>query len=85
MASGKTIVAVKEALVELTLGLCALRIWVFVVDTTDEFIVGLDVLWAYDVSVDLGRHVLRLAQEEVTLWSPGTRRRSSRPTVVSDE
>jgi len=52
-ASGQTIPVLKEALVELTLGQRALKIWVFVAEFTDEFIVGLDVLRTYDASVDL--------------------------------
>jgi len=31
--------------------LWALRIWVFVVEVTDKFILGLDVLWIYNASV----------------------------------
>jgi hypothetical protein len=37
-AFGETTPLVKEALVELTLGRLALRIWVLVADITDEFI-----------------------------------------------
>jgi hypothetical protein len=71
MASGDTIPVLKEALVELTLGRDALRIWVFVAEITDEFILlGLDVLRAYDASVDLGHNVLRLGLVKVSLWSP---------------
>jgi hypothetical protein len=55
---GRTIPIVKEALVELTLGQRAVNIWVFVADIRDEFIPGLDILRAYDESVDVGRHVL---------------------------
>jgi hypothetical protein len=40
--------SLKNARVELTLPRRALRIWVFVTDVTDEFILGLDVLRAYD-------------------------------------
>jgi predicted aspartyl protease len=47
-ASGETIPVLKKALVELTLGRRALRIWVFIAEVTDEFILGLDVLRAYD-------------------------------------
>jgi hypothetical protein len=65
VGSGRTIPVVKEALVELTLGQRALKIWVFVADVTDEFILGLDILRAYDASVDVGRHVLRMGQEKV--------------------
>jgi hypothetical protein len=45
--------------------------WVFVANITDELILGLDILRAYDASVDIGRQKLRLAEEEVSLWSPG--------------
>jgi hypothetical protein len=58
IASEETIPVVYGALVELTLGRRALRIWVFLAKITDEFILGLDVLRAYDASVDLGRHLL---------------------------
>jgi hypothetical protein len=56
---------VKEAHVELILGQCALKFWVFVTDIPDEFTLGPDILRAYDVSVDAGRHVQRLGREEV--------------------
>jgi hypothetical protein len=58
---------------------------VFVAEVTDEFILGLDVLRAYDASVDLGRHLLRLGREEVTLWRPGAQVKSSRLSLVCDE
>jgi hypothetical protein len=38
---------------------------VFVADITDDFILGLDILRAYNASVDIGRRVLRLGQDEV--------------------
>lgn len=44
----------KEGLVQPTLGQSTLHIWVFVTRIMDEFIQGLDILQAYDVSVDLG-------------------------------
>ena len=84
-ASGETIPVLKEAHVELTLGRRALRIWVFLADVTDEFILGLDILRTYDASVDLGRHLLQLGREEVTLWRPGTRTKSARLSLVNDE
>ena len=84
-ASGETLPMLREALVELTLGQRALSIWVFVAEVTDEFILGLDVLRAYDASVDLGRHLLRLGQEEVTLWRPGAQPKSARLSLVGDE
>ena len=72
----------KEGLVELTLGRQALRIWAFVAEVTDEFILGLDVLLAYDTSVDLGRHLLRLGQEDVLLCAQSS---SSRLSPVREE
>jgi predicted aspartyl protease len=64
-ASGETIPVVKEARVELTIGRRTLRSWVFVADIADDFVLGLDILRAYDASVDIGRRVLRLGQDEV--------------------
>jgi hypothetical protein len=52
---------------------------------TDEFILELDVLRAYDASVDLGRHLLRLGREKVTLWRAGTQPKSARLCLVGDE
>ena len=74
----------KEAFVELTLERRALRIWVFVAEVMDEFILGLDVLRAYDAPMDLG-HLLRLGQEEVTLWKPGAQPKSARLSLAGDE
>jgi hypothetical protein len=45
-----------------------LNIWVFVPVITNEFILGLDVLHAYDASVDLEYQMLHLTEEEVSLW-----------------
>jgi hypothetical protein len=64
-ASGETIPVVKEVSVELNLGRHTLRIWGFMANITDEFILGLDVLQDYDASVDVGHHVLQLGLEEV--------------------
>jgi hypothetical protein len=49
---------------------------VFFTRITNEFILGLDVLCAHNVSVDLGHHVLQLGNEEVPLWLPGVQSRS---------
>jgi hypothetical protein len=38
---------------------------VFVADIKDDFILGLDILRAYDASLDIGSRVLRLGQDEV--------------------
>jgi hypothetical protein len=51
---------VTEALVELTLGQRVLKIWVFVADITDEFVLELNILRVYNAPLDVGRHVLRL-------------------------
>ena len=84
-ASGEIVPVLKEVLVELNLERQALRIWMFVAEVMDEFILGLDVLRAYDASVDLGRCLLRLGQEEVTLWRPSAQRKSARHSLVGDE
>jgi hypothetical protein len=60
--SGQTIPIVKKALVDLNLGQRTLNTRVFVADITEEFILGLDILRAYDASVDVSRHVRRLGQ-----------------------
>jgi BMFP domain-containing protein YqiC len=65
--SGETQPMEKRSLVEMTLGPIPIRFWAFVANIVDEFILGLDVLHTYSASVDLGRRVLRLAQEEVAL------------------
>jgi hypothetical protein len=57
---------------------------VFVADITDELILGLDA-GLRRVSGRGVRHVLRMGREEVTLWNPGARPRSSRLTPRSDE
>ena len=46
------------ALIELSLGRRSLKFWVFVAEVRDEFVQELNFLWAYDASVDLGRHLL---------------------------
>jgi hypothetical protein len=58
--------------------------WVFVANITDELILGLDILRAYDASVDIGRQTLRLADEEVSLWRSGTGPRPSSLVVAKD-
>jgi hypothetical protein len=58
---------------------------VLVADITDELILGLDVLRDCNASVDVGRRVLRIGQEEVSLWNPRARPRSSRLTLLNDE
>ena len=84
MTSGETIPVI-EALVELTLGWQALRIWVFFAEIMDEYNMELDVLWDYDASVDLEPHLLRQGQVEVTIWRTGTQPKSSRISLVRNE
>jgi hypothetical protein len=57
---------------------------VFVVEVTDELILGLNILCAFDSSEDLGRDLLRLGQEELTLWRPGSQPKSAKFSVVGD-
>jgi hypothetical protein len=84
-ASGEALPILKEVFLTLTLGRRPLKIWVFVANITNEFILGLDILRAYNASVDIGRHTLRLAEEEVSLWSPGAGPRPSSLVVAKDQ
>jgi hypothetical protein len=62
VGSGRTIPVLREALRELTLGQRALNVWVFVDDITHDLILGLDILRAYNATVDVERHRLRPAR-----------------------
>jgi hypothetical protein len=62
--SGEALPIIKEVFLTLTLGQRPLKIWVFVADITNEFILGLDILRAYDATVDIGRQTLRLAKKK---------------------
>jgi hypothetical protein len=83
--SGETLPILKEVFLTLTLGRCPLIIWVFVANITNELNLGLDILCAYDASVDLGRQTLRLAGEEISLWSPGAGPRPYSVVVAKDQ
>jgi hypothetical protein len=50
-----------------------------------NFILGLDILRAYNASVDIGRQTLRLAEEVVSLWSPGAGPQPSSLVVAKDQ
>jgi hypothetical protein len=64
MASRKTLPVFMEAIMGLTLGQCALQIWVFTVKITEDLILELDnILCASDISVNLKHHVLQLDEE----------------------
>ena len=69
-ASGDNLPVVKEALLELTLGRSTVRLWVFVARVAEEVILGLDALRSHDATVDVGRRILRLGRDEVTLRGP---------------
>jgi hypothetical protein len=73
----------KEVFLTLTLGRRQLKIWVFVAYIT-EFILGLDILRAYDAAVDIGRQTLRLP-EEVLLWSPSAEPHPSSLVLTKDQ
>jgi hypothetical protein len=75
----------KEVFVTLTLGWSPMKIWVFIANIANEFILGLDMLHAYDASVDLERQTLRLAEEEVSLWSPGAGPQPSSLVVAKNQ
>jgi hypothetical protein len=82
MVSGETRPILKEVFIALNLGWHPLKIWVFVADIANELILGLDVLRAYDASVDIGRQTLCLAEEEVSSCSPGAGPRPSSLVVA---
>jgi hypothetical protein len=77
--SGESLPILKEDLTQI-LGCCPLRMWDSIADITDELILGLDILRAYDASVDIGRQNLRLAEEE----EPGAGPRPSSLVVAKD-
>jgi hypothetical protein len=74
----------KKVFLILTLGRRPLKNWVIFANTTNQFILGLDFLRSYDASVYLGCQTLRLAEEEVSLWSPGVGPRPSSLVVAND-
>jgi hypothetical protein len=83
--SGDTLPILKEVFLTLTLGWCPHKIWVFVAIVTNKFILGLDILHAYDASLNLGRQTLCLAEEEVSQWSPEVGHQPSSLVVARDQ
>jgi hypothetical protein len=83
-ASGEAFPRLKEYFLTLMLGRRPLKIWEFVANISNEFNLRLDILRAYNASVDLGRQMLRLAEEEVSLWSPGAGFRRSSLVATND-
>jgi hypothetical protein len=65
--------ALKEVFMTLSQGRRPLKIWTFFANITNKFILGLDILRAYNTSMDLGRQMLHLVEEELSLWSSGMR------------
>jgi hypothetical protein len=63
--SGESLLILKDVLLTFMLGRRQLKMWVFVANITDEL--WLDILRAYGASVDIGRQILRLADEEISL------------------
>jgi hypothetical protein len=84
MVSGEALPILKEVFLTLTQGRLPFKIWVFIVNITNVFFLGLIVLCTYDASVDLGHQTLLLAKEEVSAWTPGVGPRSSSLVVASD-
>jgi hypothetical protein len=77
-----TIHTADGVVITLTLRRRPLKIWLFVDDITNEFI---HTLRAYDASVDIGCQTVRLAEEEVSVWSPGAGPRPSGMVVAKDQ
>jgi hypothetical protein len=69
VGSVRTIPVVREAL---ALGQMSRKIWVFVADISEEFILGLNILRAYQATVDVGRHGLRLGQHDMPVREAST-------------
>jgi hypothetical protein len=60
----------KEVFLTLNLRWHPLKLWVFVTNITKEFTLGLNILHAYDASVDLGHQVLHLAELRGVVLEP---------------
>jgi hypothetical protein len=82
---GEALPIFKEVFHTLSLGRCPLKTGAFIANITNEFILGLDNLRAYDASVDLGCQMLRLEKEEVSLWSPGVGPHQSSLAVTNNQ
>jgi hypothetical protein len=69
--AGEGFSILKEDFLTLTLGRRPQKNWVFVACITNEVILGLDILCAYNAPLDLGCQILRIGEEEILLWSLG--------------
>jgi hypothetical protein len=65
--SGEALPIKKGVFLTSTLCRCPLKIWIFVANITNDFILR----GAYDASMGIGRQMLHLAEEELSLRSPG--------------
>jgi hypothetical protein len=74
MASGESLLILKEAFQKLTLGRRKLATWAFFLNI---FILQLNVMHAQDCSVDFRHHMLGLGDEEVPVRCPGERLHST--------
>lgn len=70
MVSGEALPILNEVFLTLAPGRCPLKIWVFVINISNEFILGLDILPIYDVSVDLGSRMLHPAEKRYCQGAP---------------
>jgi hypothetical protein len=68
----------------LTLGQSAQWIRMFIIKITDKFILGLDILQAYDVMLDMKHNVLWLGKQQVLSEHPEVQLQSSR-TLANHE
>jgi hypothetical protein len=75
----------KEVSLTLTLGQRPLKMLVYITNITDDFILELEILRAYDACVYLGCQMLHLAEEEVSLCSPRVGPRSSSLVLANDQ
>jgi hypothetical protein len=83
--SGQIVPILKEALLKLILGKCLLTAWVFVANITEEFTLGLDIMYPHNAVVDLRRHVLLLGNVEVPLRRPSDSVKSSIRRLTATE
>jgi hypothetical protein len=57
-------------------------IWAFIAKTTDEFILGIAILHAYDMAVDLKHRVPLLGEQKALLMRPWGMTTTSSPSDV---
>jgi hypothetical protein len=68
--SGHRIPVLKEVLVTLNLGKCQITTWALVANTVAEFTLGIEVMYAYGVILDLKHHLLQIGGQAVPLRRP---------------